>query len=99
MSKKSSVNINKTVMGLVAYAFLEGTIDSLVSSFGGSIAGNIGVPGIEAALGYFLMKKGGTVGSIGRAMFTINSYRLVKGFVGSGFSLLSPQTATASGGW
>lgn len=88
--------LTKTAMGIVGYAFLEGTIDSAVNQFAGNLGG-LGTNGVQLVLGYYLMKRKGIVGGIGKAMFTINAYQLAKGMVGSGFNLLGSPVAVGDG--
>lgn len=96
---KKAKNLNKTIIGIVGYSVLEGTLDGLISQYAGSIAG-LSTDMIQAGLGYFLMGRKGIVGDIGRIMFTINAYTVAKRFLGSGFNLLTPtQTVATNGSW
>ena len=85
------------IIGIAGYAFGESMIDSLVNQFAGNFGG-ISADMIELGLGYYLKKRSGIVGSIGKAMFTINLYNVIKTMVGGGFQLLTP-TKTVTNGW
>ena len=93
--RKSGLNLGP-MAGIAVYAFLEGTIDVAVSRFG------LPIDMAQLALGYYLMKKKrGIVGGIGKTMFTLNLYTLVKREVGGGvIPLLQGQpTSVSDGGW
>ena len=79
MAKRSG--ISSELMGIVGYAVAEGWIDNMVGQFGGGMAG-VSADMIELALGYYLKKRRGIVGAVGKAMFTINLYNVAKGFTG-----------------
>jgi len=74
------------LIGVAVYAFAEGYIDTLVGQFAGGLGG-ISADMIELALGWYLRKRGGIVGSIGEAMFVINLYNVVKTMVGGGLAI------------
>lgn len=87
------------IIGTVGYAFAEGIIDSFIGKFAGNLS--LSSDMIELALGYYLKKRSGIVGSIGNAMFIINLYNVVKSMTGGSFNLLgiTTSTTTTNGGF
>ena len=79
---KLGKGVTGQVVGIAGYAVAEGFLDQFLSGIGGSLPMNIPADALEVILGWYLMKKKGIVGSVGTAMFTINTYNLVKTFAG-----------------
>lgn len=73
--------ISRELIGIIGYSIAEGWIDQMVGQFGGAVPG-VSADMIELALGWYLKKRRGIVGSIGKAMFTINLYNVAKTFTG-----------------
>jgi len=92
---KFGLGKKSNLIGIAVYAFGEAYIDQFI----GQLIGKFGISTdlAELALGYYLMKRKGIIGSVGTAMFTINLYNVVKGLAGGSFALLTPQTV--SEGW
>lgn len=89
---KSRGNADMNVLvGLGGYALVENTIDNFAAGM------NLGIPTniLQAGAGYFLKKKGGVIGHVGKAMFYVNGYQVAKDIIGGGFNFGAAQ---ANGG-
>ncbi len=75
--------LTKDAMGMFGYAVADGFIDNALRQFGLNIPGDIA----QTALGYFLKKRGGMLGSVGKIMFYVNGTQVIKGFMAGGLNL------------
>jgi len=71
--------IERDIIGMAGYTIAEGFIDNLLAQTGLNVPADL----VEAAIGYYLKGRKGVLGAVGKVMFYINAYQLVKQMLGN----------------
>jgi len=78
-SRRNTGGITRDLIGMGGYVLAEGLIDNLLAKTNLNLPSNV----VETGLGYYLKGRKGTLGAIGKVMFYINAYQLVKQMLGN----------------
>ncbi len=78
-TRRKSSGFERDVIGMAGYTLAEGFIDNLLQQTNLNLPANL----VEAGLGYYLKGRKGVLGSVGKVMFYINAYQLIKQMLGN----------------